>query len=412
MGDAVQSAEERAHFAQVLRAWDEYLPYALSVNQARRKALCNLPLAHQTMLRALSTPLPAPTLGEPVPDTKGGVRARLAEMDDRIRRNADVLAQVADFCRDFLGILDADDVEETDDAEANDVEVDDGEVDDAHAVDTNEDTHTNHTVSEGDQDRIRTALRQMVRDWSAEGREERDAAYAPILTALVQRIPPNRTVRVLVPGAGLGRLAFDLAAQGYSVQGNEFSYFMLIPSHFLLNNTQRVRQHVVYPYIHSVSNWVTAADLLRGVAIPDVLPSSLAPGTDFSMVAGEFVEVYAKPEERNAWNCVATCYFLDTAKNALRYIEVINALLPVGGLWINVGPLLWHFEHDAHTPSLELTLDEILALLPQLGFVVEELHMLPAQSYTGSAHSMLAHQYRPVFWVCRKVEEHAMAPAV
>lgn len=410
MGDAVQSAEERAHFAQVLRAWDEYLPYAvrghsliqLSVNQARRKALCNLPLAHQTMLRALSTPLPAPTLGEPVPDTEGGVRARLAEIDDRIRRNADVLAQVADFCRDFLGILGADDAEETDNAE----------VDGADAGDTDGHTHAKHTVSEGDQDRVRTALRQMVRDWSAEGRAERDAAYAPIVAALVQRMPPDRTVRVLVPGAGLGRLAFDLAAQGYSVQGNEFSYFMLIPSHFLLNNTQAVRQHVVYPYIHSVSNWVTAADLLHGVAIPDVLPSSLAPDTDFSMVAGEFVEVYAKPEERHAWNCVATCYFLDTAKNALRYMEVINALLPVGGLWINVGPLLWHFEHDAHTPSLELTLDEILALLPQLGFVVEELHMLPAQSYTGSAHSMLAHQYRPVFWVCRKVEEHVMAPAV
>ncbi|KAI3624731.1 hypothetical protein CBS14141_003159 [Malassezia furfur] len=402
MGDAVQSAEERAHFAQVLRAWDEYLPYA-----ARRKALCNLPLAHQTMLRTLSTPLPAPTLGEPVPDTEGGVRARLAEIDDRIRRNADVLAQVADFCRDFLGILGTDGADDADDADAAEVNAD---ASDAKDTDTHD--HTKHTVSEGDQDRVRTALRQMVRDWSAEGRAERDAAYAPIVAALMQRMPPNRAVRVLVPGAGLGRLAFDLAMQGYSVQGNEFSYFMLIPSHFLLNNTQAVREHVVYPYIHSVSNWVTAADLLRGVAIPDVLPSSLAPDTDFSMVAGEFVEVYAKPEERHAWNCVATCYFLDTAKNALRYMEVINALLPVGGLWINVGPLLWHFEHDAHTPSLELTLDEILALLPQLGFVVEELHMLPAQSYTGSAHSMLAHQYCPVFWVCRKVAEHEMAPAV
>ena len=247
----------------------------LSVNQARRKALCNLPLAHQTMLRTLSTPLPAPTLGEPVPDTEGGVRARLAEIDDRIRRNADVLAQVADFCRDFLGILGTDGADDADDADAAEVNAD---ASDAKDTDTHD--HTKHTVSEGDQDRVRTALRQMVRDWSAEGRAERDAAYAPIVAALMQRMPPNRAVRVLVPGAGLGRLAFDLAMQGYSVQGNEFSYFMLIPSHFLLNNTQAVREHVVYPYIHSVSNWVTAADLLRGVAIPDVLPSSLAPDTE------------------------------------------------------------------------------------------------------------------------------------
>ena len=42
-------------------------------------------------------------------------------------------------------------------------------------------------------------------------------------------------VRVLVPGAGLGRLAFEIARLGYSCQGNEFSYFMLITSNFILN---------------------------------------------------------------------------------------------------------------------------------------------------------------------------------
>lgn len=363
----------------------------LSVNNARRTAVCNLPLAHQAMLRALSTPLPAPTLADAVPDSTGGVRARLAEIDDRLRRNADVLRQIADFCRDFLGL-------------------DGGGRGGDGGADSATRTDGKRTAADADQDRVRTALRQMVRDWSAEGRAERDAAYGPLVAALVQRVPPHAGVRVLVPGAGLGRLAFDLAARGYSVQGNEFSYYMLIPSHFLLNNTREVHEHVVYPYVHGLSNWSTAADMLQGVAIPDVLPSSLAPGTDFSMVAGEFVEVYAKPEERAAWHAVATCYFLDTAKNALRYMEVINALLPCGGLWVNLGPLLWHFEHEA-TPSLELTLDEILALLPQLGFAVEELRMLPPQAYTGNARSMLAHQYRPVFWVCRKVREHAMAPA-
>lgn len=356
----------------------------LHVNNARRAAICNLPLAHQALLRNLETPLPAPVLEEEVPAQRGGVRARLGEVDDRIRRNADVLSQVADFCRNFLGLG----------SEAN------GEVADKHAV------------SESDQDRVRTALRQIARDWSEAGRAEREAAYGPLLDAVERYVKKDpSSVHILVPGAGLGRLAFEYALRGYSAQGNEFSYFMLIPSHFLLNNTQKVAQHVIYPYIHSHSNWRTAADLLEGVPVPDVLPSSIAPGTEFSMVAGEFVEVYAKEEEHGAWDVVSTCYFLDTAKNALRYMEVINALLPIGGIWANLGPLLWHFEHDAE-PSIELTLDEILALLPQLGFQVEELAMLPAQAYTGSATSMLAHQYRPVFWVCRKVREHTMAPPV
>ena len=43
------------------------------------------------------------------------------------------------------------------------------------------------------------------------------------------------TVSILVPGAGLGRLAFELAKCGYTCQGNEFSMFMLLASNFILN---------------------------------------------------------------------------------------------------------------------------------------------------------------------------------
>jgi len=42
-------------------------------------------------------------------------------------------------------------------------------------------------------------------------------------------------IKILVPGAGLGRLAFDLVLKGYAVEGNEFSLFMLFASNFILN---------------------------------------------------------------------------------------------------------------------------------------------------------------------------------
>lgn len=42
-------------------------------------------------------------------------------------------------------------------------------------------------------------------------------------------------MQILVPGAGLGRLAFEIAKRGYSCQGNEFSLFMLFASNFVLN---------------------------------------------------------------------------------------------------------------------------------------------------------------------------------
>ena len=41
--------------------------------------------------------------------------------------------------------------------------------------------------------------------------------------------------KVLCPGAGLGRLVLEIAGRGYAAQGNEFSYFMLLASNYLLN---------------------------------------------------------------------------------------------------------------------------------------------------------------------------------
>lgn len=40
-----------------------------------------------------------------------------------------------------------------------------------------------------------------------------------------------------MPGAGLGRLAFEIVLHGYSCQGNEFSVFMLLGSNFILNQS-------------------------------------------------------------------------------------------------------------------------------------------------------------------------------
>ena len=78
-----------------------------------------------------------------------------------------------------------------------------------------------------------------MRDWSAEGREERERCYGVILEALRSRFPPEKhvpnSVRVLLPGAGLGRLVWEVARAGYAAQGCEVSFFMLIASNFVLN---------------------------------------------------------------------------------------------------------------------------------------------------------------------------------
>ena len=70
---------------------------------------------------------------------------------------------------------------------------------------------------------------------------------------------------------------------------------MLIASNYLLNMTTKKEEFELFPFIHNLSNNFTESQPYKAVKIPDVYPPDLLPkGADFSMVAGEFVEVYSK----------------------------------------------------------------------------------------------------------------------
>ena len=56
----------------------------------------------------------------------------------------------------------------------------------------------------------------------------------------------------------------------------------------------------------------------------------------------------------------------------LRYLRIIYDLLEEDGIWINVGPLLWHFENSTTLSkrgegSVELSLDEVKDLARMVG---------------------------------------------
>jgi len=104
--------------------------------------------------------------------------------------------------------------------------------------------------------------------------------------------------------------------------------------------------------------------MLKSVQIPDVLPSDLPPGSNFSLVAGDFEEVFGQQDDEadpdgpsaGLWDAVLTCFFIDTviicslvpwnephsfyntqAKNIVNYLRIIHRILAPGGVWINLG---------------------------------------------------------------------------
>merc|ERR1712228_183038 len=110
--------------------------------------------------------------------------------------------------------------------------------------------------------------------------------------------------------------------------------------------------------------------------VPDVSPSTLMKHIAdlnrhdlLSMVAGDFCEIYSRAEQHLQWNVIASCFFIDTAHNILEYLDIFSKCLVLNGYLINLGPLLYHFE-DGNDPSIEMTYDEIMRLLPVFGFKI------------------------------------------
>ena len=113
----------------------------------------------------------------------------------------------------------------------------------------------------------------MARDWSDDGAAERAQCYDPLLEAVERhavRGRAHRNVSVLVPGAGLCRLVWELAKRGFRAEGNEWSVLMLLASHYVLNARSGEGYATIFPFCHIFSNNRSVAGQLRPVVIPDV----------------------------------------------------------------------------------------------------------------------------------------------
>ena len=228
--------------------------------------------------------------------------------------------------------------------------------------------------------RDQAVLHSLVREWSTEGAQEREQCFAPIMGQLDAHLPlnppapasvfaasgqedKNYKYRVLVPGCGLGRLPIEIAARGYCCQGNEFSVYMILASNYMLNGNMPPAHHTIHPWADKICNVVGVADPIRPVQVPDCTANDLLskryaavgleppedsqlPFPKFSFSAGDFVQLYGAPQHRGQWDCVVTCFFLDTAPVVIEYMETIHSMLRQGGVWINMGPLLYHWQAD------------------------------------------------------------------
>ena len=258
--------------------------------------------------------------------------------------------------------------------------------------------------------KMRSTLRLFTRDWAMDGIEERNSTYKPILNELKNFFEKKTKkefqdgINILVPGAGLGRLMYEIAKLGFKSQGNEFSYYMLLCSNFIFNNTTKKDEFVLQPFIHSFSNIFNEETPFKKILIPDENLGEELSKTDtgeMSMVAGEFCHVYK--DKINFFDGIVTCYFIDTANNIIEYIETIHNIVKIGGLWVNIGPLLYHYTENENEISIELSWEEVKHIIIGYGFEFKKIETVKA-TYSTNKDSMTQRIYNCIFFSAVKIK--------
>lgn len=373
--------KEIEHFRKMLRALLFYKQHATERLARAQNSFDRLPYAHQEMMHLF--------------------RAKMEGLHRAIDVNATLMVDIARGCS-IVGL----DFEQEFEGEAA---LEPGHPEAGIKIDEPNNPGNHPRPSPEDMEKVYTTVKQFVRDWSAEGAAERERCYGPVISAIDDHFKDRdkSAISVIVPGAGLGRLVWELATRGFNSQGNEWSTFMLLASNYILNgmgalNKMPTHHTQVFPFAHQFSNNFAVEDQLRSVTIPDADPTDL-PNENMSMTMGDFLQVYT---DEDSCDCIASCFFMDTARNPIVYLETMFRILKPGGILVNLGPLLYHFADSPDAPSVELCYDEIRHVLTAIGFKIL-VEKYPMESpYIDSKKSMVTMSYKCVLFVAQKPEVH------
>lgn len=200
----------------------------------------------------------------------------------------------------------------------------------------------------------------LMRDWSGLCEHVGTSTYGPTVAELKALLPKGG--EVLLPGAGLGRLAVSLAAEGYKVEANDASRLFLTFADYILNRPPTPATSL-FPLAHVFTeNWSHDQQYVE-IQVPSPLPVEVS-GNSIVLMPGDFAKTYQSggPGHRR-FDAIVTCFFVDTMVDIVELFEVLDGLLVEGGVWVNIGPLNWRKE-----ARMKLCWDEIKAIWEAHGY--------------------------------------------
>ena len=236
----------------------------------------------------------------------------------------------------------------------------------------------------------------IIRDWSATSQNERKKNYGSILEEIKKYLKNGS--KILIPGCAQCRLGYDIAKMGHFVECNEYNYTNAVICDYFFNNAKKKDQFVFQPLIYTFLNYLKEDIAFQKITFPDE-DLNLDAIKNMYLNVGDFVKIYKNSDKK--FDCVITCFFIDTAKNVLEYIEIIENILNEGGIWINIGPLSYHWVWSNEC-SIELPYDVLKDSIKNYGFEFLNEDTNKVITLAEREGFMKNEVFRCIFFTCRK----------
>jgi uncharacterized protein YbaR (Trm112 family) len=192
----------------------------------------------------------------------------------------------------------------------------------------------------------------LYRDW-VWGEEENNLSF----DIINQHIDSLKEKKLLVLGAGSGRLAWDIHHQ-YSpaiTVATDINPLLVLATQRLLNGKEL-----------SIFEFPLQPRTTQNVAIEHTI-APLPQADNFHYI---FSDATKPAFIKNAFDTVVTPWFIDIQPLELsRFLQQLNQYIDVGNQWINFGSLVFHQNRDALCYSIE----EVKAIAAQQGFEITDI---------------------------------------
>ena len=153
--------------------------------------------------------------------------------------------------------------------------------------------------------------------------------------------------RILIPGAGAAGLPWYLSQQGFRVEAFDSSLSMLKTAQAMLsaiacqhNGTSCAGNYTLYPFAYYKRNVVACEQRNQGFQVPwmgsnaSQLPNPLNFIYRHETVAAAYHRYKGIPP---SFDAVVTYFVIDAIPDLMHAIELVQAALKPGGVWINAG---------------------------------------------------------------------------